>query len=62
MAGQSTTCGVCGEKIETPAKPLFVDANGKGQGSLIDLDAHWNDYTQHYEQKHPETAIPPRLW
>lgn len=61
-AGQSTICGVCGEKIETPAQPLFVMPDGTEVGAIIDLDAHWRQYEQHYREKHPEIPIPTRLW
>lgn len=69
-AGQSTTCGVCGETIETPARPILsrvvltprYGPVRQDVGSVIDLDAHWRDYEQHYAQRHPGVELPARLW
>lgn len=68
-AGQSTTCGICSETIRTPARPIITGyvlckygLAPKTAGAIIDMDAHWDDYTAHYAERHPDTPLPERIW
>ncbi len=59
QGGITQTCGVCSEKVHTPAADWIID--GQRLGGILDLDAAARAFEDHYRTAHPDLPVPERM-